>query len=53
MKPKELDCVVLKDGIEGCLVEDFQDGHFLLEDTEHEKLITISIDDIDKITYVA
>ena len=53
MTPKEFDCVILKDGRKGCLVDDYGDGYFIFEDTEHEEFDDVSIDDIDQLTYVA
>ena len=51
MKPKELDCVELKNGEKGCLLHEFPNGDFLMEPYESpsiENQIEISKDDIKK-----
>ncbi len=56
LKPKELDCVELKDGRKGCLLIEFDDGNFLMEPHESpaiEDQVVISRKDIKKIIYVA
>lgn len=56
IKPKELDCVELKNGQKGCLLHEFPNGDFLMEPYESpaiEDQIEISKDDIKKIIYVA
>mgnify|MGYP003279305515 CR=1 FL=1 len=56
MKLKELDCVKLKDGREGCIMMELSEGHFLLELDGHpdiEDNIVITADDVEKITYEA
>ena len=56
MIPKELDCVELRNGQQGCLLHEFPNGDFLMEPYESpaiEDQIEISKDDIKKIIYVA
>jgi len=56
MKPKELDCVELKNGKKGCLLHEFPNGDFLMEPYESpavEDQIEISRDEIKKIIYVS
>lgn len=56
LKPKELDCVELKDGRKGCLLIEFDDGNFLMEPhgkPDIEDQVVILRKDIKKIIYVA
>lgn len=57
MKPKELDCVLLKDGREVVILDDSIEGYFLVEaghvEETGEPPFTIPEDDIERITYIA
>ncbi len=56
MRPKELDCILLKDGREGTILEDSHDGYYLVELSpvpDDGDLEVVSIEEIEKITYSA
>ncbi|WP_317302651.1 hypothetical protein [Acidaminococcus timonensis] len=56
MKAKELDCIKLKDGREGCIMMEFPDGAYLVEIDGLPDIgdnIIVHPDEIEKITYVA
>lgn len=57
MMPKELDCVLLKDGREVVVLDDSIAGHYLVEagnaEETEEPPFTVTDDEIERITYVA
>lgn len=57
MMPKELDCVLLKDGREVVILDDSIKGHYLVETGNAEETgeppFTVTDEDIERITYVA
>lgn len=57
MMPKELDCVLLKDGREVVILDDSVAGHYLVEagnaEETEEPPFTVTDDEIERITYVA
>lgn len=57
MMPKELDCVLLKDGREVVILDDSITGHYLVEagnvEETEEPPFTVTDDEIERITYVA
>ena len=57
MMPKELDCVLLKDGREVVILDNSITGHYLVEagnaEETEEPPFTVTDDEIERITYVA
>ena len=56
MMPKELDCVLLKDGREVVILDDSIKGHYLVEtgnvEETEEPPFTVTDDDIERVTFV-
>lgn len=56
MRPKELDCILLKDGREGTIMDDFHDGNYRVDLSpvpDDCDLQIVNIEEIEKITYVS
>lgn len=57
MMPKELDCVLLKDGREVVILGDSIKRHYLVEtgnvEETEEPPFTVTDDDIERVTFVA
>ena len=57
MTPKELDCVLLKDGREVGILDDSITGYYLVEtgnvEATEEPPFTVTDDDIERVTFVA